>query len=288
MSLKSKQLGLLASPFGKMLPDELYLKWMFRLQMGEKLDLKHPRTFNAKLQWLKLYDRDPFHTRLVDKYEVKKIVADKIGENYVVPLLGVWDSVDEIDFESLPESFVIKCTHNSGGVYVVKDKSKEDLGAIREGLRKAMSENYYSAFREWPYRDMRPRIIAETCLGGNINDYKFFCFNGEPQYMFIATDRHSQTGTCFDFFDMSFDHIPVTNGHPNAAITPSKPECWEEMKALAAKLSEGMPHVRVDFYEIDGKVWFGEFTFFHFSGMVPFVPSDLDFRMGDCLKLPEL
>lgn len=287
MSLKSKQLMLLDSSLGRMLPDALYLRWMFRLQLGERLHLNHPRSFNEKLQWLKIHDRDPRHTVMVDKYEVKDVVSKLIGERYVVPLLAVWNTADEVDFDLLPESFVIKCTHNSGGVYVVRDKSKADFQSIRGGLKKALSENFYLPLREWPYRDLRPRIIAEACLDGVINDYKFFCFNGEPRYMYIATGREEER-TCFDFFDMDFKHLDVRNGYPNAPVCPVKPLCWDEMKELAARLSVGMPHVRVDFYELDGRVYFGEFTFFHFGGLMPFVPSAFDYEMGKCLELPVL
>lgn len=281
MSLKSKQLMLLSSWFGGMLPDSLYLKWEYRLHLGKSLNLRHPRTFNEKLQWLKLHDRNPQYSVMVDKYAVKEYVSNLIGPQYIVPLLGLWDRAEDIDFNTLPDSFVLKCTHNSGGVFVVRDKSSVNLESIRSLLAEGLSENFYSKAREWPYKDVRPRIIAEHCLPGEIRDYKFFCFSGKPEYMFIATDREaSDRETCFDFFDMDYNHIAVTNGHPNAAAVPLKPDCWELMKSLATRLSEGMPHVRVDFYEVDGKVYFGEYTFYHWGGMVPFVPDDLDWTMG--------
>lgn len=278
----------LASPPGALLPDSLWLRLRFRLLMGRRLDLRHPVSFNEKLQWLKLNDRNPLYTKMVDKLAVKRYVSGLIGPEHVVPVLGVWDSPEEIDFDSLPDSFVLKATHDSGGVTVVRDKASLDRQSAISGLSASLRHNFYRDSREWPYKDVHPRIIAEECLEGEINDYKFFCFDGRPAYMFIATGReYADRETCFDFYDMDFHHIPVTNGHPCADTPPSRPANWEKMKQLASVLSAGIPHVRVDFYEAGGRVYFGEFTFYHWSGMVPFVPDDLDYWMGDLLKLPE-
>ncbi len=271
--------------------DETYLKLSFRARMGKSLNLKNPQTFSEKLQWLKLYNRQPIYTKLVDKYEVKPIVAKQIGEKYIIPTLGVWDKFDDIDFSELPDQFVLKCTHDSGGLIVVKDKAKLDIDKARTKINRCLAHSFYWGMREWPYKDVKPRIIAEQYMEdtktGELRDYKFFCFDGEVKALFIASDRMAKgEETKFDFFDENYKHLPFTNGHPNADILPEKPVCFEEMKRLAAKLSKGIPHVRVDFYEVDGKVYFGEMTFFHWSGMTPFVPEEWDYRFGSWIKLP--
>ena len=269
--------------------DKKYLEKVFECIMGKELDLDNPQTFNEKLQWLKLYDRKPEYTTMVDKYAVKKYVADIIGEEYIIPTLGVWNHFDEIDFDKLPNQFVLKCTHDSGGLVICKDKNKLDLKAAKQKIEKSLKQNYYWFGREWPYKDVKPRIIAEKYMidesGYELKDYKFFCFNGEPKMMFIATDRGSDTK--FDFYDIDFNHLPFTNGHPNANKKIKRPKNYSKMLALAAKLSFGIPHVRVDFYNINGKIYFGELTFFHWSGLVPFEPEEWDYKLGNWLKLPE-
>ena len=269
------------------LPDEIFLKLRYRLELGKKLNLENPQSFNEKLQWLKLYDRNPEYTKMVDKYEVRKYIAEKIGEEYLIPLLGVWDSFDEIDFDKLPNQFVLKCTHDSGGLVICKDKSNLDIKAAKKKINKCLKRNFYYLSREWPYKNVKPRIIAEKFMvdesGTELKDYKLFCFNGEPKALFVATDRPHDTK--FDFFDMEFNHLPFTNGHPNAAKEIKKPEGLSEMAELAKKLSKGMKQVRIDFYDINGKVYFGEITFFHWSGMVPFDPEEWDYKWGDMIKL---
>lgn len=270
-------------------PDELYLKCFFYCMFGRKLNIKNPKTFNEKLQWLKLNDRRPEYTRMVDKYEAKKYVAVIIGEEYIIPTLGIWDSVDDIDFNELPQQFVLKCTHDSGGIVVCKDKSRLDIVEAKKKLRKGLKTNFYWESREYPYRDVKPRIIGEEYMedkSGELQDYKFFCFDGDPKFMFVATDRMKADDTKFDFFDMDYNHLPFTNGHPNAAVPPRKPATFEQMKLLAAKLSQGIPHVRVDFYDVAGHVFFGEMTFFHWSGMTPFEPDEWDYEFGKMINLP--
>jgi hypothetical protein len=204
--------------------------------------------------------------------------------------LGVWDRFDQIDFDSLPEQFVLKCTHDSGGLVICRDKSKLNKKAARKKIERSLKHQYFYDNREWPYKDVKPRIIAETYMedteGGELKDYKFFVFDGKVKALFIATDRYAATETCFDFFDENFNHLPFTNGHPNAAITPAKPEGLEAMIALAEKLGEGIPHVRVDLYNIGGKIYFGEITFFHWSGMKPFEPEEWDYTFGSWIRLP--
>jgi hypothetical protein len=260
--------------------------------MGKKLNLDNPQTYNEKLQWLKLNYRKPIMTTMVDKYEVKKYIADLIGEEYIIPTLGVWDRVEDIDWDSLPNQFVLKCTHDSGGLVVCKDKSKLDKNKAQMRLATSLKRNYYYQNREWPYKDVKPRIIAEQYMedesGYELKDFKWFCFDGEVKALFIATDRGVEgEETKFDFFDSEFNHLPFTNGHPNADREIKKPLSFYEMKVLASKLSKGFPHLRVDFYDINGKIYFGELTFYHWSGLTPFDPEDWDYTFGRWIKLPE-
>lgn len=271
--------------------DKSYLKIAFWARMHKKLDLEHPKSFNEKLQWLKLYDRNPRYTQLCDKYEVKAIVSDIIGHEYLIPTLGVWEKFEDIDFSKLPERFVLKCTHDSGGVIVCKDKSKLNYKKVHRKINACLRHNFFWGMREWPYKDIKPRIIAEQYMednaSGELRDYKFFCFDGKVKALFIASDRMTQgEETKFDFFDADYNHLPFRNGHPNASVLPNKPLNFDKMKELAAQLSAGYPQVRVDLYEVNGKVYFGELTFFHCSGMTPFEPEDWDYKFGEWLTLP--
>ena len=273
-------------------PDKLYLRIKYYLRMGKVLNLKHPHTYNEKIQWLKLYGRTPINKIMSDKYLVKQYITEKLGEGYVIPLLGVWDSPNEIDFDSLPNKFVLKCNHNSGGgMCICTDKTKINIEKVKEELKKGLKEDYYLRSREKAYKGIPRKIIAEAFMEDSatkdLRDYKFFCFNGEPKVLFVATGRElGEHEVKFDFFDMDYKHLPITNGHPNSNPYPEKPKSFNEMKRLAAQLSEGIPHVRVDFYEVDGKVYFGEFTFSHWSGMTPFEPEEWDTIFGDWIKLP--
>lgn len=272
--------------------DEQYLKLIYRIRMGKKLNLDHPKTFNEKLQWLKLHDRKPEYTTMVDKFEVKKYVADRIGEQYVIPTLGVWERFDDIDFDKLPNQFVLKCTHDSGGLVICRDKDSLNIDQARKKIESSLKSNFYWVGREWPYKNVNPRIIAEAYMEDEndreLRDYKFFAFDGVVKALLIVTDRgDTSVDTKFDFFDMDFNHLDFTNGHPNAQTPPHKPETFEEMKGLAEKLSQGIPQVRVDFYEVNGKVYFGELTFAHWSGMKPFEPEIWDEKFGEFIKLPD-
>lgn len=272
--------------------DRRYLEKLYRATFGKELNLENPQTFNEKLQWLKLYDRKPIYTTMVDKYAAKEYVADKIGEEYIIPTLGVWDKFDDIDFDALPDQFVLKCTHDSGGLAICRNKKTFDIAAARKKINRCLKRNYYYTFREWPYKNVKPRIIAEKYMvdesGYELKDYKIFCFDGQPKIMFIATDRaNPEEETKFDFFDMEFNHLPFQNGHPNAKKSIMQPKGFKKMKELAAKLSAGIPQVRVDFYDIDGKVYFGELTFSHWSGFVPFDPEEWDYKLGAWIDLPQ-
>lgn len=271
------------------LPDRIFLELVYWLRMGKKLNLKEPKIYNEKLQWLKLYDRNPEYTRLVDKHEVKSFVAERIGEEYIIPTLGVWDNVEDIDFDALPNQFVLKCTHDSGGLVICRSKKDLDLRAARNKIKKRLKRNYYWYGREWPYKNVKPRIIAEPYLedkkNGELRDYKFFCFDGQAKVMFVATERQKKGEEVkFDFFDMDFKHLDLRQGHPNAKSPVEKPETFEQMRKLAELLSQGIPQIRVDFYEVDGKNYFGEMTFFHFCGTVPFEPEEWDYTFGEWIK----
>lgn len=270
--------------FSRIIPDGIYLRLKYYMRTGEFLHLHNPTTYTEKLQWLKLHDHRPFYTTLVDKYEVKKYVAEKLGESYVVPLLGVWENVEDIPFQDLPEQFVLKCTHDSGGLQICKDKSCFDVAGAKKKINRVLKTNYYWISREWPYKNVKPRVIAEKYLEdtrtGENRDYKFFTFNGEPKVMYIATGRGSGE-TYGDFFDMEFQHLDLNIDHRNAPVCPEKPTCFEEMKQAAAILAQGIPQVRVDFYEIDGHVYFGEMTFFHCGGFMKFTPDRWNKIFGD-------
>ena len=271
--------------------DEKYLKKLFQINMGYSLNLAEPKTFSEKLQWLKIYDRNPMYTNMVDKYEVKRIVSEIIGEEYIIPTYGVWDKFDDIDFDALPGQFVVKCTHDSGGLVVVKDKTNWNKLAAKKKINKSLKKNYYYSGREWPYKNVKPKIIVEKYMEDTktkeLRDYKFFTFDGKVKTLFVATDRMKGEHVKFDFFDAEYNHLDIKNGHLNADTIPEKPRNFEEMKVLAEKLAKGIPHVRVDFYEVNGKVYFGEMTFYHWSGLVKYEPQEWDEIMGSWITLPK-
>lgn len=288
-----KMQGLSARGFLNWLPDEIYLKHLFKARLGYDLNLDDPQTFNEKLQWLKLYDRRPEYTVMVDKYLAKQYVADKIGEQYIIPTLEVYDDPDEIDFDKLPDQFVLKCNHNSGlGMCICRNKSELDIKKVKSELRKGLKQNYYLGGREWPYKNVPRKIIAEKYMEdkniGTLNDYKIFCFNGIAKFMFVATERQNKNAeTKFDFYDMDFNHLPFTNGHPNSNADIKCPSMLKEMKNIAEILSQNIPQVRVDLYEINGKIYFGELTFSHWSGFVAFEPAEWDYKLGQLIDLPD-
>ncbi|WP_317423963.1 ATP-grasp fold amidoligase family protein [uncultured Acidaminococcus sp.] len=269
-------------------PDEEYLKRAFKAFHGYEPDLKHPKTLNEKMQWLKLHDRKDIYTVMVDKYEAKKYVSKLIGEQYIIPTLGVWEYFDDIDFSQLPASFVLKCTHDSGSVVLVKDKNHWDKEVAKKKLERGLARNYYWSGREWPYKNVKPRIIAEKLVDLNPTDYKWICINGEPKVLCICMDRQKNTLT-FDYFDMDFNHLPFEWVHPSCGNKKIKrPEKFDEMKDLAKQLSADIPEVRVDFYDIDGEIYFGELTFYHESGFAPFYPKEWDYKLGQLLDLKNI
>lgn len=270
--------------------DAKFLQHKFKLVFGYELNFDSPKTFNEKLQWLKLYDRKPIYTTIVDKYAVKKYVADRIGEEYIIPTLGVWDHFDDIDFESLPNQFVLKCTHDSGGLLICRDKDSFDKKEAKRKIRKCLKRNYYWSGREWPYKDVPRKIIAEKYMEdketGQLRDYKLYCFNGEPKIIMINSDREIGK-TKADYFDMDFNWLDLKWGYEHAAVKPLKPKNFEKMKELATILSKDIPELRVDFYEVNNKIYFGELTFFDGSGFDKIEPREWDEKLGGWITLPQ-
>lgn len=285
---KSVIIYILNSKMGKILSDETYLKILYRLRIGRKLNLENPVTFNEKMQWLKLHDRNPNYTNLADKLKVRDYISEIIGDDYLIPLLGVYDKFEDIDFDELPDQFVIKCNHDSGGVAICKDKSKFDVESARKKINKSLHNNYYYAGREWPYKNIEPKIIIEKYMEdskiNDLNDYKFFMFNGKLAYSLICKDR--KTNLKCTFFDKDGKFLNITqDNYPNDKSTV-KPKNYDEMIKLAEKLSADIIQVRVDFYEVDDKIYFGELTFFDSSGFGKFEPEEFDEQIGKLLKLP--
>lgn len=271
--------------------DKLFLKLKFRLVMREKLDLKNPKTFNQKLQWLKLYNRKPEYTTMVDKYAVKEYVASIIGEEYIIPTLGIWNSVDEIDWNALPDQFVLKTTHGGGGggVVICKNKATFDKDRAKEILNESFRGDIYKIFREWPYKNVPKRIIAEKFMtnnGKDLEDYKIHCFNGEPKFILVCSNRYGGGAMIDDFYTPEWELMDVRRpGHPNSDIPLEKPELLEQMLHMAHTLSKNIPFLRTDFYIINNKVYFGELTFFPASGMSKFEPKEWDGKFGNWIRL---
>ncbi len=268
--------------------DEQFLKKEYFLQMGKPLNLNDPKTFNEKLQWLKIHNRKPEYTTMVDKYAVKQYVADRIGEQYIIPTLGVWEHFDDIDFDNLPKQFVLKCTHDSGGIVICRDKSKLDKKTAKKKLEYYLKRKYYYIHREWPYKNVKPRIIAEKYMtngdGEDLNDYKLMCFNGKVKTTFVCSDRFSKDGLKVTFYDTDWRRMPFERHYPASKTEIDKPQTYEEMVILAEKLAFGIPFVRVDFYEINGNIYFGELTFFPGSGYEEFTPEEWDKTLGNWIK----
>lgn len=279
--------------YGSWVPDKQYLEMMFFLKTGEKLDLKNPQTFGAKLQWLKLYNNRAEYTTIADKYAVKEYVSEIIGENHIIPTLGIWNKPEDIDFDSLPQQFVLKTTHGGGncGVVICKDKRTLDKAAVINQLNASMKQNIYRTFRERQYKDIKPRIIAEQYLsngGKELKDFKFYCFNGIPMYCQVMSGRSERMTV--DFFDMNWRHMPFCGfgkDYPHAEKECPVPMNFIEMKRLSSLLSAGNPFMRVDLYECENKIYFGEMTLFPAGGMGTFLPCEWNQKMGDMIRLPQ-
>ena len=275
---------------GSLIPDKIFLSLKYYKNFGRFPDWKSPKTFNEKLQWLKLYNRQPIYTTMVDKYEAKKYVARIIGEEYIIPTIGVWDRAEDIDFDLLPDQFVLKATHDSGRVIICKDKSKLDMDKAIWEMNKSLKRDFYAVTREWPYKNVKRRVIAETYLENDgeleLQDYKFMCFDGMVDCCFVCSERQDADGLKVTFFDKGWNRLPFERHYPQSRKNISKPSQYSKMIELAEKLSKGMPFVRVDFYEINGQIYFGELTLFPGSGVEEFKPEEWDYKLGEKIKLP--
>ena len=274
----------------RLIPDRVYIQMQYFHHFHRFANFKNPQTFNEKLQWLKLNDRNPLYTTLVDKYAVKKWVADKIGEQYIIPTLAVWKKAEDIDFDVLPEQFVLKVNHDSGGLVICKDKAQLDRQAAVAKLSRALKNNGYWYGREWPYKNVKPCIIAEKYMedeNHQLNDYKFMVFNGKVKCSFTCTERFSKDGLKVTFYDANWDIMPFERHYPRSKTPITKPLNYDEMVELAEKLSKDIPFVRVDFYSIKGKIYFGEMTFYPGSGLEEFTPQEWDKNIGNLLTFSQ-
>ncbi len=274
------------------LPDKMYLQLFYFATTGKFINFKNPKGFNEKLQWLKVNDIRPEYSKLVDKFAVREHIKETLGEEYLFPLLGHWESFDDIDFSKLPNSFVLKCNHDSGSTKVIKDKTtltEEDLKEMKAFFTRRLNRDFFYAGREYPYKGIKPYIIAEQLMideenpERSIDDYKFFCFGGEPKMMLMVTDR--STDCRFDFFDMDFNHLDVKRSHPNSDKPIEKPKMFEEMKEIATKFAKDKKFVRIDLYELNGQIYFGEYTFFAGGGFQLFEPPEWERKLGDWIDL---
>jgi hypothetical protein len=270
------------------LSDESYIRLIYRLRMGKKPDLDNPRTFTEKLQWLKLHDHNPEYTKMADKLAMRTYVKDRIGGGHTVPVLGIWKRFEDIDFESLPDRFVLKTTHDSGSYLICRDKASFDRKNASKVLSRSLKRNYYRTTREWQYKDIEPRIIAEQYMDDgktNLTDYKFFCFNGKPLFMY--SEEESSGNPTQAIADMQYNMMPFSMDDAKADVLPPKPELFGVMANISEKLSEEVPFLRVDMYCIGNTIYVGELTFYHYGGFIPFKPAEWDRKLGDMLVLPE-
>jgi hypothetical protein len=274
-----------------LLPDKQYIQVAYFRKFGRFPNLKNPQTFNEKLQWLKLYDRKPEYTTMVDKYEAKKYVASIIGEEYIIPTLGVWDKFEDIDFEELPNQFVLKCTHDSGGLVICRDKSKLDIEATRKKINGSLKHNYYWGGREWPYKNVKPRIIAEQYMEDNqthdLWDYKYFCFHGEPKMLYISKGLEHHPTAQISFYDIQGNEMPFHRSDYAPFHEVPMPNNYDEMAIIASRIANKIssPFARIDLYSICGKTYFSEITFTPCGGMIPFEPIEWDRSIGCWLDI---
>lgn len=278
------------------LPDAPYLRLLYRANTGRWPRLKRPRTYNEKMQWLKLHDRKPLYTQLVDKFEVRRFVSEQIGEEYLIPLVGgPWESFDQVDFDALPEQFVLKCTHDSGGLVICRDKAELDVEAAHRRIAGSLERNYFWGGREWPYKDVPPRIIAEAYMEDEnatlgLTDYKFFCFGGTPRMLYVSQGLDNHATANISFFDLEGREMPFRRADYRPVEGDLQlPESFPEMRGIAERLSRAVDSafVRIDLYSVRGRVYFSEITFTPCSGMIPFDPPEWDEKLGEWIVLPE-
>lgn len=289
MKGKSLLIRMRRNGFFNWIPDELYLKWRYRRLFKRKLDLENPITFNEKMQWLKLYDRNPLYTQLVDKYEVKKYISEKVGKEYTLKTLGLWDSFEEIDFSKLPEQFVLKCTHDSGTVIICKDRKTFNVEEAKKKIEYSLKRNFFWEAREWPYKNVKPRIIAEEYLAGpdntEVRDYKFLCLNGEAKFLLISSKDKKSGDRRVDLFDLEENVIKIDRSLTDYSDLPSFPIHFDKMKELSSYIAKDFPTIRVDFYESKVRIYIGELTFYNCGGFACTMDYEWDKILGEMLTI---
>jgi len=274
------------------IPDKLFLQLLYMAYMGQRLNLNNPKLFTEKLQWLKLYNRNPEHTKMVDKYEVRTFITEKYGAEYLIPLLGVWDNFEEINFSALPDQFILKCTNDSGTFVICTDKNEFNIDVAKKKLEKRLKYNYYLLHREYPYKNVKPRIICEKYMvdesGTELKDYKVFCFGGKPAY--ILVDFNRTKGHNRNIYDTKWQYVPfvMNRYYPDPSIIFNKPTCCDEMLDIARELSKNHPFLRVDFYIVENRLYIGELTFFPGTGLIIFEPPEYNTILGRLLELPDI
>lgn len=271
----------------RFIPNKMFLKLKYKKYFNKKLNLSNPRTFNEKIQWLKLNDYKEFYPHIVDKIDVKKYITEVLGNGYIIPTIGIWKDFFDINFEELPNSFVLKCTHDSGGIVICKDKSTFDFDNAKKKIIRCMKRNFYYQTREKPYKFIKPRIICEPYMenhGCELIDFKIHNFNGKPEIILVCSNRFSNVGLCEDFYDIKWNHLDIKRPNRPWNII-DRPNELDEMLELAKKLSKGFKFLRTDFYIIDGKIYVGELTLYPASGMIPFEPESADLDLGEKLVL---
>ncbi|MBR3019131.1 MAG: glycosyl transferase [Clostridia bacterium] len=269
------------------LSDEAFSKIAFKQMMGYELNLKNPSTFNEKLQWLKIYDHRPEYTDLVDKIKAKEIVGKKIGQEHIVPIYGAWKRAEEIDFDSLPDQFVLKCNHDQGSVILVPDKGAFDRASAVAELNKKLKRNNFYGTREFPYKNVPPRVFAEQYLQSNITDYKFYCFNGEPRFLYCGMGLTTDHSLKIDFFDLDWNLMPFYRTDYGRLGMVPRPDSLDEMIRIARILSAEVPFVRIDLFAVEGRVYFSEYTLYPAAGFMRFMPEKYDRIVGEWLELPD-
>ena len=289
--VKSQKMKWLHGKYGQKIDDETYLKKVYKLKMGKELNLENPQTFNEKLQWLKLYDRKPEYTQMVDKYEAKKYVANEIGEEYIIKTLGVWEKFDDINFDKLPNQFVLKTTHDSGGVIICRDRKSFNIEKAKEKLEESLKRNYFYAWREWPYKNVKPRIIVEEYVQDRMHSvlpvYKIFNFNNGSCILQAIQDDKTKDER-IDYFDENWNLLNLRQNYKTSDKPLEKPETFSKMLEFAKHLSKGFSFLRTDFYEVNGKLYFSEFTFYSDAGLAKFEPEEWDYKLGSWINLPKI
>lgn len=268
------------------MPDSMFARLAFRGELGQKLNLDNPQTFNEKLQWLKLYDHHPEYKDYVDKIKAKKVVGEIIGKKHIVPLYGYWKKADQIQFDKLPDKFILKCNHDQGSVMIVEDKSSLDRNKVISIYKKKLKRNNFYGCREYPYKEIRPKVFAEKYLGSRIIDYKFYCFNGIPKFLYCGQGLTEDHSLKIDFYDLDWNLMPFYRTDYLRLGNIPKPSHFDEMIDISKKLSAGIPFVRIDLFEVDNHVYFSEFTLCPAAGFMPFVPKKYDRIVGEWLELP--